>query len=378
MESAEKKIKIALFIRGFHNGGIEKVFELYYSHMNLSPFEIHVITHMENDPIREKIFTDMGCIIHPLSKVHGHKLTKKNFREYKKLFENNSFDVVHNNMPENLLPLFFAKRYGVEGRILHAHNIYTAGYEKKNPIMATLFRMGFSYNASQASTLIGVSKDAAKSAFGKKNVKKVILLPNAINIEKYSFNPEVRMQYRDMLQLGDSFVFGHVGRYENDQKNQEFVLNLFAEFLKKNKNSRLLMIGNGKRLPEYKMLVQELGIEDKVIFTGNVQNVSDYMQAMDMFLFPSRKEGLGVVLIEAQATGMYCIASNAVPEEAKVTRNVKFLDIDDVSIWIDEICEHMNDERKYTMKDIVEAGYDIHVQAHKLENLYSSLKVFNE
>lgn len=366
-----RKIKIALIIRGFHNGGIEKVFESYFSHMDLSPFEIHVITHRKNDPVKKKIFTDMKCEIHELSSLRGHKLTPKNIKEYKDLFDQNQFDIVHNNMPDNLLPLWFAKKKKVPCRILHAHTVYTAGYEKKNPIVAMLFMMGFALNTAKATTLIGVSRDAARSAFGERRMKDVIILPNAIEVERYSFRPEIREKMRKKLGFEDRFVIGHIGRYENDLKNQEFVFAILKELLKQIPESRLLMLGDGKRLDEFKKMAADLGIADKVIFTGNVPNVQDYLQAMDIFVLPSRKEGLGIVAVEAQATGLYCLVSERVPEEAKVTENIEFLSIDDgVDEWVETIKKKRFYNRIPMGERIKENNYDITVQSSGLYDIY--------
>lgn len=366
-----KKIKIALIIRGFHNGGIEKVFESYYSHMDLSPFEIHIVTHMKNDELKKKIFTDMGCQIHEFSKLHGHKLTLKNIKEYKELFKKYQFDVVHNNMPDNLLPLWFAKKKKVPCRILHAHNIYTAGYEKKNPLVAKLFMAGFAMNTSKANVLLGVSKDAARSAFGEKHVNDAVILPNAIETDKFVFNQEIRSKMRSKLGIDDKFVIGHIGRYENDQKNQEFVLETLKQVLKMKPDASMLMIGDGKRLDEFKKMAVDLGVDDNVIFTGNVPNVQDYFQAMDIFVLPSRKEGLGIVAVEAQASGLYCLVSDRVPEEAKVTDNIKFLSIDNgVGDWVENLINHKDYIRADMSSEIKAKGYDIDSRSIELSKIY--------
>ncbi|MCD7820262.1 MAG: glycosyltransferase [Lachnospiraceae bacterium] len=370
-----KKIKIALFIRGFHNGGIEKVFESYFTHMDLSPFEIHVITHMPNIPEKKKMFEDMGCVIHELSRVHGHKLNRRNFKEYRELFSSVRFDIVHNNMPENLLPFLYAKRYKIPVRILHAHNIYTEGYDKKKPVVRKLFMIGFALNTRNATQLVAVSNAAAVSAFGKQPEGKVLILPNAIEMGKFRFRPDVRAEYRQKLGVGDDFVIGYIGRYETDQKNQEFVLEIFRDLLEKKSNSRLLMIGDGKRLDFFKKMACDMGISRKVIFTGNVQNVQDYLQVMDVFILPSRKEGLGIVAVEAQASGLYCVLSDKVPEEAKVSENVTFLPIgeENHTKWVQEIIKHYQDERKDNTEDIIKAGYNIETAAEQLELMYKGI-----
>lgn len=325
---AHPKKRIALFIRGFHHGGIEKVFESYFTHMDLSLFEIHVITHLENDPARAETFRSMGCIIHELSPVHGHKLTVRNLKEYRALFKNSTFDVVHNNMPENLLPLHFAKKAGVPVRILHAHNNYRANWKNKNPLKQKAFAAGFALNAAQATHLIAVSRVAAESAFGAKHAQQAFLLPNAIDVRHLAFNEEMREKMRSELEISNKICLGHVGRYENDAKNQEFVLHVFRDYLAVNPQAHLLMIGDGPLRGQHEELAHDLDIKGQVTFTGALKNVADYLQAMDVFLLPSRKEGFGIVALEAQACGLPCLVSTQVPQEVAVTPLVRFLDID--------------------------------------------------
>ncbi len=332
------KKRIALFIRGFHHGGIEKVFESYFTHMDLSPFEIHVITHLENDPARAEVFRSMGCIIHELSPVHGHKLTTRNLKEYRALFKNNAFDVVHNNMPENLLPLHFAKKTNVPVRILHAHNNYRANWKSKNLLKQKAFAAGFALNAAQATHPIAVSRVAAESAFGAKHAQQAFLLPNAIDVRHFAFNEEMREKMRSELGISNKICLGHVGRYENDAKNQEFVLHVFHDYLAVNPQAHLLMIGDGPLRGQYEELACCLGIKGQVTFTGAVKNVADYLQAMDVFLLPSRKEGFGIVALEAQACGLPCLVSTQVPQEVAVTSLVSFLDIDQgTEEWINTL-----------------------------------------
>ena len=325
---AQSKKRVALFIRGFHHGGIEKVFESYFAHMDLSPFEIHVITHLENDPARMDAFRSMGCIIHELSPVHGHKLTKQNLKEYRALFKNSTFDVVHNNMPENLLSLYFAKKTNVPVRILHAHSNYRANWKCKNLLMQKVFAAGFALNAAQATHLIAVSRVAAESAFGAKRAQQAFLLPNVIDVRHFAFNKEMREKMRSELGIDNRVCLGHVGRYENDAKNQEFVLHVFRNYLAVNPQAHLLMVGDGPLRGQHEELARDLDIKGQVTFTGALKNVADYLQAMDAFLLPSRKEGFGIVALEAQACGLPCLVSTQVPQEVAVTSLVRFLDID--------------------------------------------------
>lgn len=362
-------IVIGIFIRGFHNGGIEKVFENYFTHMDLSSYEIHFITYLKNDPERKKVFLDLGCIVHELSPFRGHKINATNLREYQKLFSEVSFDVVHNNMPDNLLPLYWAKRKNVPCRILHAHSNYCIENHWFDKIKFSFYKYGYLLNASRANVLFASSEEAGLSAFGKKNLGRCQILPNCIEIERFRFQPSVRERLRDQLGLGDALVIGHVGRYESNHKNQEFTLALMRELLAKKRDCRLLMIGGGERLDEFKNAAADLG--DRVIFTGPVSNIQDYYQAMDVFVLPSRKEGLGIVLVEAQVNGLFCIASDRVPRESKISDYVKYLSIDHgTEEWVDEILKHYCHDRYVGTDPKRENRFSIEENARILEEIY--------
>ena len=372
----ESKIKVCIFLYGFHNGGIEKMFENYFSNMDLSKLDIHIVTYMEPDTNRENIFKNMGITTHRLTQFRAHKIKLKNILEHIKFFKKNKFDVVHCNMPENILPLFSARLLGVKSRFLHSHNDYNAIFHRSNQLVRKLYKLVLKFNALNATKLIACGELAASTAFDKN--KDVIILHNAIDIQKFEYNIEKRESIRKQYKLSDNnFVIGHVGRYETDQKNQEFVIELFEKYCKINKFAKLMLVGEGKKRQHYVDLVQSKGMSEKVIFTGAVNNVSDYFQAMDVFCFPSRYEGLGIVVIEAQATGLPCIISKNVPEEVKIFDDVYSLGLDNNIEWLDmleKISSLKKKDRNNRLSKIAESGYEIKSESIKLLDLYLNCK----
>ena len=142
---------------------------------------------------------------------------------------------------------------------------------------------------------------------------------NAIDIEKYRLNPAKRAALRDELGIGnDTFVIGHVGRF-TFQKNHEFLIEIFKEIYKRNKNSKLILIGKGKNEVKIKQMVQTCGFGDKVLFLGYREDIPELMSVMDCFVLPSRFEGLGIVGVEAQAAGLPTFFSTEIPKELKLT-----------------------------------------------------------
>lgn len=209
--------------------------------------------------------------------------------------------------------------------------------------------------------------------FGKKNVEKgkVFILNNAIKIENYAFDQSVRERIRKQYSMENTFCIGHVGRFMN-QKNHVFLIDVFNEVYKKFPQSRLLLIGDGKLIENIRNKVKKLRLEKDVIFTGNVKNVNEMYQVMDVLALPSLYEGLPVVLIEAQAAGLNCIVSDKVDRRSALTDQVEFIPLNDYKNWakiiIGKIDKHHIDNRTI----LEEKGYSIEIEATKLENYYLS------
>ena len=169
--------------------------------------------------------------------------------------------------------------------------------------------------------------------------------------------------------MEDKFVIGHTGRFEY-QKNQEFLVKVFSKVYKENPKARLVLVGEGKNEQNVKDMVKTLGIRNAVLFLGWREDVAELLQAIDMYCLPSRFEGLGIALVEAQAAGLKCIASDTVPLEAKLTDDLQYLELDE-EIWIKEIRKIMcGYERKETIEQIRSAGYDIEQQIKNIEMEY--------
>ncbi len=171
-----------------------------------------------------------------------------------------------------------------------------------------------------------------------------------------------------------AFVVGHIGRFTY-QKNHEFLLLSFACLRKKRPDAVLLLVGGGDLEPEVRRQAAVLGVEDALRFLGLRDDVQELMQAMDVFALPSRFEGLGLVLIEAQTAGLRAVASTAVPPEAKVTELLTYLPLESgPEIWADELLKAADGyERTNRRRQIMEAGYDLSGQAARIEQLYESL-----
>ena len=199
--------------------------------------------------------------------------------------------------------------------------------------------------------------------------EKIQILPNAINVGKYSFQPEIRDRLRKEMGIEDRIVIGNVGRYCY-QKNQEFLIKAFAKAREHNKKLFLLLIGGGELKNELKNQIGELGLKPDACCMSWQDNVQDYFQIMDVFCLPSRFEGLGITSVEAQAAGLKCLLSDTIPKEAGVTDLAVFLPLDE-KFWVEELAWSVPaGEREDKEEEIGQAGYDIRTAVKKLEKLY--------
>lgn len=227
-----------------------------------------------------------------------------------------------------------AKKKKMPYRIIHAHN---NGFPGALSLKDKVFNLYFNATKKKYVThFLACSVSAGRWMFGKG--ENIFVVPNAIDFCKFQMNTDIRNKMRKMYGISDDeTVIGFCGRLCY-QKNPEFLLQIFAE-LKKQKTYKLLLVGSGeleKRLREY---AAEREISDKIIFTGAVRNVQDYYQMMDCFVLPSRFEGFGIVLLEAQAAGLRCYTTDCVvPHETNITGRVTFISPEaSAAVWAQKI-----------------------------------------
>lgn len=282
-----------------------------------------------------------------------------------RLLKEKRYDVVHvnGNSSTMVMELSAARKNGVPVRIAHGHTTKT-----KHPVINKLIAPAFKscYNKAAA-----VSKDAGKWLFGSD----FRVLNNAIDVQKYTYSESNRKKIRDEYNINDNiFVVGNVGKL-NSPKNHEYLLCVFERIKRRIPNSKLLIVGGGELEGDLLRQCAELKLENDVIFTGMVDDTSEYIQAFDFFAFPSRFEGLGLALIEAQASGLKCLISDKVPTEAMVTNQVKAMGIDEkYDEWADYIATNSKYDRRMNAKRAEESirvhGYDVVMEAEKLREMY--------
>lgn len=262
---------------------------------------------------------------------------------------------------------------GIEKVMIHSHNsglgVHDIETRKKYAKMHEHYKNLLSLN--EATHFCACSMEAANWLYGP-NIPKdqIIILKNAIEVERFSYNTSVRQKIRNELGIDDKFVVGHSGRFER-QKNHIFLLEAFAKAYQNNPKLCLLLLGEGLLKDDIEKQIKELKIENAVIFAGWKENCEEYMQAMDLFVLPSLFEGLPIVLVEAQTAGLHCLVADTVTKEADITGNVKYLSLETEN-WTKEILKISEGyDRKNVDYLIRENGYDIKMQIKVLEGIYS-------
>lgn len=310
-------------------------------------------------------------------KSNGSKIIKLNenlnnhlkvIKAIEKILIEESIDIVHDNTYfYSLHSLIAAKNVGIKIRISHSHTsqaYYEKGLFKK--LKHSVVRMLLKQNATH---LIACGKEAGDSIFGKNNYQ---IINNGVDIKKYKKDLKVKEQLKNKYNIPKNcFVIGHVGRLE-DVKNHQFLINIFEEYYKDNKNAYLVMIGNGSLKEKLMAQIKEISLNN-VIFITHLKTVNEYYNLFDMFVMPSKFEGFPLVLVEAQINELKCLVSNKVSESVKLSDLVEF---ENINLHKEQWTKHINEFRnkkidnKYSFENSV---YDINTTIKELEKIYKEV-----
>lgn len=353
-------IRVCQVLHGIVGGGSEQVVLNYCSRMRDIHFDL-LYQYEPNPQILER-FNEAGinCIQIP-GKIH-HPL--KHLWTMFRIFRKGHYDVVHSHLDwfMNSYVCFLAMLAGVKKRIAHHHQAYG------NNLLCSLMRFPCKLVATH---WFACGEAAALNGWGRKAVKKgkVVVLPNAIDPERFKFSETARQEIRARYGIkDDDFVIGHVGRFY-PEKNHKFIIELFSEYSRHHSHCKLLLAGNGPLQAEIQNLVNQKGLGDKVIFSGLQKDVVGFYGAMDVLLLPSTREAFPMTLVEAQYNGLPCLVSAAVPKETAITDNVFPLPIDDNKPWCEKISS-LNVVIDRENPQIKSERFDIRTCYKTLESLY--------
>lgn len=375
MKEIRSPVRVLQVVGSMNRGGIETWLMHVLRAIDRNKFTMDFVVGTDIPGIYDDEIRQLGSQIFPCLNPGAPWVYAKNFRSILK--QNGPYDVVHSHLHSySGLVLLVAKRLGVPIRIAHSHTDTTQSeFSVLRRIYLAATKCLLNENASSG---LAVSSNAAVSLFGKKWQldPRWKILHCGIDTDPFQTHSEtVRM--RQALGIpGDAFVVGHVGRFVRS-KNHLFLLAIFAEILKARSDAYLLLVGNGPDVEMVKAKAEALGISDKVIFAGERQDVPGLMlDVMDVFVLPSLYEGLGLVLIEAQAAGLPCIFSDTIPEEVDVVNSlIERIRLDKTAKeWADIIKERYGPrpvKREEAVRAIIDSQFNIMNSILKLEDNYS-------
>lgn len=352
---------------GLRLDGVFSCIVEYMTAMDKSGIDVRILATNDADESVIQRAENSGCKV--VSIPYRKKNIAKYFFELRRYIAKEKIDIVHVHGSSAIMSieLLAAKLAGCKIRIAHSHNT-TCDNMKVDKILRPLFDTLYTES-------FACGQEAGLWMFRNKDF---VVVPNGRSLQKYGYNSEMRSLYREQLRIpNDAFVVGHVGGF-NVQKNHEYMIHIFAELHKKKPDTYLVLVGAGGLISKIKRQALELGLEDNVIFTGAVNNVSDYLSAFDVMLLPSLYEGLPLVVIEWQISGLPCIISDTITKECAITSLVKFESIkESPTVWVKDIEEFKIENRDINREAILNemriAGYDIDEGARKLREIYERL-----
>ncbi len=364
-----EKTRVLYFIDRMRHGGIQQFAVEIVKNMDKNKCEIEFLllddgqTYPLENVLKElnvKFYKLKGVWFRtPLDILKQKKALEKFFKEH------HDYKVIHlHSSSKNFMVLKMAKKYGIQVRIAHSHNI---GFQSKNKLKIIIGNFFKKPLKKYATHYFACSKLAGKWLFGEEDIK---IIHNAVDYEKFKFDQVRRNALRKELGIEDCLVIGNVGRFTN-QKNHTFLIDIFQEIHKKNKKAVLMLVGIGEKENEIRDKVKNLNLEENVKFMGFCNNTNELMWCMDVFLLPSLYEGLPVVGVEAQCTGLPCFMSkDVITDEVKIAENVAFISLEKSAEEWAEIILSSDLSRRDTYQELKNAGYFMEQTVEELERFY--------
>ncbi|MGX2961389.1 glycosyltransferase family 1 protein [Peribacillus sp. JNUCC 23] len=360
-------LRILHVVVNMNRGGAETLIMNLYRNIDRSKIQFDFLTS------KEGVFDDeiekLGGIIH---RVHyltdvGHFKYQSGLDEF--FSKHSSYKVVHAHMDKmSGIVLRSAKKAGIPIRISHSHNTQSEG-----GFAAKMYKWyAGKFIIQNATNFFACSNKAAQWLFEGEE-RNARLLKNGIEYEPFAFSADIRNVVREELAIeAQTFVLGHVGRFAH-QKNHSFLIDIFAEFYKNNKNSILVLVGDGPLKKEIQEKVTKLQLDSKVKFIGIRSDINRILQAFDVFVFPSFHEGLPVSLIEAQAAGLPCLISDQISKEVDLgIQLIQYLPINFTGNWASQLNKTANhpNKRKIEPNSLLKQGYSIKETAQEMKDFY--------
>ncbi len=359
-------MKVLAITSELDGGGVDRLLYDYCNHLS-GDVQFDFIVTSKIEGILEQPLKALGCKIFRVPQLKedfkGHR------EQIKEIIEAGEYDIIHDHSGYKAwCNLTVAKKCGVKSRIAHSH----LAFVNESFLGCIIRKISTIFTKFCATDLFACGNDAAKWMWGEKAFRKnkVYIMKNAVFADKFSFCTAKRDELRKELGLENKFVIGNVARITY-QKNQEFLVDAFAEIKKIRDDAVLLLVGRGDAEEKIKKQVSDLGLNDSVIFTGVRNDVPDLLNVMDVFVLPSRFEGLPVTLVEIQANGLPAVISDSVTKEMTISTEFDFLPLALGSVeWAKTIEMKCRTDSKNAIKN---SKYDLRIAAKDLKNKYLSV-----
>lgn len=366
-DKREKVIRVLQTGFTSNYGGVESFIMELYRNIDRTKIQFDFLTAHDGKIAFEDEIKALGGNIYRVTYRKKENLIKHYTALYQFFKNHPEIDAVHMNccFLNYILPLKMAKKFGIKTRIFHAHN--SANMYGENFISKIIAKYNRWKITKIPTNRLACSKEAGDYMFGQNSFQ---VIENGIDTEKFKYDETKRNKIVKELKIEGKKVIGFCGRLQ-EQKNPMFVLKVFHELYQKEKNVCLLVVGDGNLKENMLKYIQENDLENAVYFLGLRKDIDQIYNAMDVFFLPSKFEGLGIVLLEAQANGLTCVTSQGIPDEVCITDLVKRLDLEaPIEIWVNELLRSLKrkpDQKYHTM---VRDKYGIHVTVNKMEEIY--------
>ena len=362
-----KKARVLEIIGKRPVGGVGTVMLNYQRYVDAKKVQMDYLIFGEETEKFDESVKALGSKVYVYPALSGSQMgrTKAYLEEF---FSKHAaeYDIVHLHAPTIAFLAFpIVAKYGIKHRIIHSHATLYA----ENKIKAIRNKILWAMAKGKITDRIGCSKAAGDFLFGNETYT---VLKNAIAYEEYLFDAEVRNRIRQQEGVEEKLVVGNVGRF-SQQKNQTYLVEIFAKIKEFKTDSVLWLVGDGELRGEIEEKIKKFGLEKDVKLFGMVSNAKELYQAMDVMVMPSLFEGLPMVGVEAQASGLPCVFADTITREVDVV-GCPYLSLEDSKdVWAKAAIDMAGKkERQSYPKELDELGFNIKLEAKRLEELYLS------
>ena len=358
-----------------NNGGIQRILFNYLPYIQSETVNNSFVVHGKANSALADEYKKLGCTIYPIKPRKEARSFSDYLRCLGNVLKGLDYDILHIHLGfKSAFALYLSKKYHPNSKVIvHIHSnmkqlSFAISFTKK---ILTF------YIKRKADAFFACGEDSARWFYGDSFCKKngVFIMRNAISVDKFVFSPDDRRSIRNEFSIDKSTtVIGHVGTFYKP-KNHEFLVNVFYSYLKMNNNAVLMLVGGGELENKIKKQVEELGIQNKVLFVGVREDVFRYLSCFDFFVLPSIYEGVPVSIVEAQCSGLNCFISSNVTKEIDETGLCHFLDLKKGSFyWAKEILDFKhNEDRQLVSEKMKGSKFDIYFASGELLSKYDKI-----